>query len=317
MYNCCEEVIIINIISLNAFEYLFIYIYNEFKYINIINIPQNINNINEMSNIFKNNNRFAGLVDKSDYDKSSTSVKLMKKMGWKEGNGLGKNEDGIKTPLAVEKRESNSGLGFNVEEKRVNTFKDNSFRENNFRERRQNRYIGENERQRIMEQYQFEEKARKEFEKQDDDRKTQESLKMDNFPELVINKIENDIQLDESYIDKLKKVEVKIERNIDCDLENLKPGWTLIKKDNLTGKIILKSNVQINNIPFATEDKLPLNLLDTLVELHQRRTEEYIELNGYDNWEKMFKFPNWKECEDEIQDNSDEEYENISTDEDD
>ena len=82
-----------------------------------------------MSNIFKNNSRFAGLIDKPEYDKYSTSVKLMKKMGWKEGNGLGKNQDGIKTQLHVEKRENNIGIGFEADEKKINTF--NSFKSEN------------------------------------------------------------------------------------------------------------------------------------------------------------------------------------------
>lgn len=263
-----------------------------------------------MSNIFNSNSRFACLVENSDCDKTSKSVKLMKNMGWKEGNGLGKNQTGIKKPLEVEKRESNTGLGFIADEKKVNVFKDNSFRENDFRERRQNRYISESERQRIIEQYEVQAKIRKDFEKQEDDRKNLESLKIENFPELVIKKIENDIQLDISYIDKLKKIEEHTERVIDIDLENLKPGWTLIKKDKLSGKIITKNHIQTDKVSILKEEEIPINIFDELVELHQRRTEEYIELNGYDTWEKMFKFPNWRECEDEIEDDSDSELEN-------
>lgn len=264
-----------------------------------------------MTNIFNSTSRFAGLIENSDYDKTTKSVKLMKKMGWKEGNGLGKNEDGIKMTIEVEKREGKTGLGFIADEKKVNVFKDNHFRENDFRERRQNRYISESERQRIMEQYRVQEKIRKDFEKQEDDKKNLESLKIENFPELIIKKIEDENQLDISYIDKLKKTEEPTERIIDFDLENLKPGWSIIKKDKLSGKIIIKNKVQTNTISIVKEEEeIPINVFDELVELHQRRTEEYIELNGYDTWEKMFKFPNWRECENEFEDNSDDELEN-------
>lgn len=267
-----------------------------------------------MSNIFNNNSRFAGLMDKPGYDKTSTSVKLMKKMGWKEGSGLGKNQDGIKAPLEVEKRENNTGVGFKADEKKINTF--NSFKDNGFRDRRQNRYPSESERQRIREEYEAEEKARKEHEKQEQERLKQESLKIENFPELVNVKKEVDEPIEQNYIEKLKKVdEVKVDKDADPDLENLKPGWTLIKKDKLTGKIITKSKFQINKEP-QIEENVEINILNALVELHQRRTEEYIELYGYDTWEKMFKCPNWREWEAEFEDDSDEEYEDDYDDED-
>lgn len=268
-----------------------------------------------MSNIFKNNSRFAGLIDKPEYDKSSTSVKLMKKMGWKEGTGLGKNQDGIKAPLEAEKRENNSGLGFKSDEKKNNVFKDdNGAMHNNFRERRYNRYPSEQERQRILEEYRIEEEARKEREKQEAERKKQESLTPDNFPDLVLTKKEtNVIPQEQNYLEKLKKVDEVSEKNeVDEDLENLKPGWVLFKKDKLTGKLIMKGNVSVFKQPEISEEETGMNIVNALVELHQRRTEEYIELNGYDTWEKMFKFPGWREWEAEFEDDSDEEYEDES-----
>ena len=267
-----------------------------------------------MSNIFNTNTRFAGLVEKSEYDKSNISVKLMKKMGWKEGNGLGKNQDGIKKPVEAVKRDSNSGIGFNVDDKKVNIFKDTSIRGNDFRERRQNRYVGESERQRILEQYQAEDNKRKELIKQEDERKKLESLKIENFPELVINKIENDFQLDESFINKLNKIEENKDEVIDSDLENLKPGWTMMKKDKTSGKIITKSIVRLNKVNPLIKST-PKSILDLLVELHQKRKDEYIELNGYDTWEKMFKFPNWRESEAELDEIFDETSENSFNDE--
>lgn len=42
---------------------------------------------------------------------SAFAMKLMGKMGWKEGQGLGKNEDGMSKHIVITKREENLGLG--------------------------------------------------------------------------------------------------------------------------------------------------------------------------------------------------------------
>ena len=66
---------------------------------------------------------------------------------------------------------------------------------------------------------------------------------MVNFPELIsiVKKEDNKIEMNNSYIEKLKKVEeVNTKSNIDDDLVNIKPGWVLIKRDASTGKIIFK-----------------------------------------------------------------------------
>jgi Pin2-interacting protein X1 len=42
---------------------------------------------------------------------SAFAMKLMEKMGWKEGQGLGKNEDGMAKHIVITKREDNMGLG--------------------------------------------------------------------------------------------------------------------------------------------------------------------------------------------------------------
>ena len=45
------------------------------------------------------------------------------------------------------------------------------------------------------------------------------------------------------------------------------------------------------------EQKIVYDVFNALAELHQRRTDEYIEQYGYDEWERMFKFPDWRERE--------------------
>ena len=37
------------------------------------------------------------------------------------------------------------------------------------------------------------------------------------------------------------------------------------------------------------------DVLCALCDLHERRTQDFIELYGYDTWEKTFKWPNWEE----------------------
>ena len=264
-----------------------------------INIQLYNNSNPEMSNIFKTNSRFAGLIDNHEYNKDA---KLIKKMGWKEGDVLGKNQDGIKTPHEVEKCQNNLGIGFNKDEKKINSFnsfKDNGFKDNGFREPRQNRrYPSDIECQRLIQEQKAEDLARKEIEKQ-------EALKIENFPEFVINKKEIDVNQGQSYLEILKQVEVQDDdKNIDQDLVNLKPGWILIKKDKVTGKLITKCNIQIDDKP-KIEENTEMNVLKALVELHESRTQEFIELNGYDTWERMFKCRDWRERETGFEDDSD------------
>jgi hypothetical protein len=236
-----------------------------------------------MSNIFKTNSRFAALADDIPAKKD-------------------KKEN--KKPINDDKKEL-------VEEK-VNTFKseNNSFKNDGYRERRYNRYNDEYEIHRFRKEREAQEKARKE----EEELRKQKALTPDNFPDLVLNKKEpNQIPQEQNYLEKLKKVEeVKDEnKDIDTDLNNLKPGWLLIKKDKLTNKIIMKGNVPVPEMPeILDEDEIAINVINALSELHERRTQEYIELNGYDTWEKMFKFPDWREREAELEDDSDEDYDN-------
>jgi len=239
----------------------------------------------------------------------------MKKMGWKEGKGLGKNQDGIQEPLEVEKRKDNSGIGFKNDQKSFNSFKDNGHRE----QRRRDRPLNERELQQLREEYKAQDDARKELEKQEEEKRKQESLKMENFPELVLNKKDNNLIQEQNYLEKLMKVHIIEEDNEyedeDQYFNNPKPGWTLIKKDNLTGNVVVKGKDDIMKESEISEEDIAMKVINSLSDLHEKRTEEYIELNGYDNWEKMFKFQDWREWEAKYEDESD--YEDEDEDEDD
>lgn len=217
-----------------------------------------------MSNIFKSNSRFSALVDDIPQQKNK------------------------------EKKE----LSTNVEnkEEKFNSFKsERSFKsESNFKG------FNEKGRERYRLEREEEIKAQKEFDEREKERKKQESLKIENFPELVsISKNENKEDLKISYIETLKKEEDIIEKIIDKDLENLKPGWVLFKRNPLTRRTIVKNHIETDIIENKEkpENEIGIDIINALVELHNKRTDEYIKNYGYEEWEKMFKFPDWRERE--------------------
>jgi hypothetical protein len=107
-----------------------------------------------------------------------------------------------------------------------------------------------------------------------------------------------------NYLEKMKTSvdEEKNELMVDMEYENLEPGCLLIKRDPLTNKIIHKYKkgnytdekyLEKDLSEELSNDLINNNrIINTLVELYDKRTEEYIELWGHDDWEKMFRFPN-------------------------
>jgi hypothetical protein len=144
----------------------------------------------------------------------------------------------------------------------------------------------------------------REQEQREKERIKQESLKIENFPDLLVvsNKKEFMEHIKKvSYIEKLQK-EDDIKKYIDTDLENLKPGWVLLKSDPLTRRTIIKHHPEINikekkQKKEKTEKEIAMDVLNVLVDIHEKRTREYIDNFGYDEWEGMFKFPDWRERE--------------------
>lgn len=80
----------------------------------------------------------------------------------------------------------------------------------------------------------------------------------------------------------------------DIEYENLTPGCLLIKKDPLTNKIInkYKKGSNINEKYLEKEFTDNIQVINSLVDLYHKRTNDFIELWGYDEWEKEFRFPN-------------------------
>jgi hypothetical protein len=202
------------------------------------------------------------------------------------------------SPAKKDTKKQNNGIKKEIIEEKNNSFKseNNTFKNDGFRERSYNRY--NNERERL----EAEVKAKKMEEE------LKKSFTIDNYPELVSNKKETVVtNQEQTYIEKLKKInEVKDENKE--DEPELKEGWISIKRDKSTNKLVIKKKTIPIKKPEILEEEIAINVINVLVELHERRTEEYIELNGYDAWEKNFKFPDWREKEAELEeDDSDEE----------
>lgn len=243
----------------------------------IINIHSNKNFITNMSNIFKSNSRFSVLAD---------DLPTIKKENKKEN-----------------KKELNPQVQTENKEERFNSFKNDYPREDRRKENYFKQY-DEKERERQRKEREEKNKAQKEFEERERERLKEESLKSENFPDLVVcpkkDKKKSDKINNISYVEKLKEENDSIMNDkIEPSLENLKPGWLLIKRDSKTGKIITKHGPKTHFFEekIKSEKELAMDVLNSLVKLHEKRKAEYIELNGYDTWEKMFKFPNWREEE--------------------
>jgi hypothetical protein len=140
--------------------------------------------------------------------------------------------------------------------------------------------------------------------KREADRKIKEEqiklvLTIENFPELApklgqnistTNGTINYASLSEKLTTSV--VENKVTSNVDIDYKNLLPGWSIIKKDIDKNNITIKTKPLKESILEKNNDN-NFQLLNALVELHENRTSEYIENWDYDEWEKMFKFPNY------------------------
>jgi hypothetical protein len=240
-----------------------------------------------MSNAFKQNSRFAALVEDNPTPK-------------KDNKKQQKNSE-----IKIENKEEHNNN---------NTFKENDF--NSFKNRdRETRFrpYDEKERQNLREKKEVEENKKKEKAKFEKEKFEKESLKIDNFPTLGLEKSKKEDKAKLCYVEKIKLVKQCTNNsnntnNIDLDLVDLKPGWVLLKRDPITRRTIIKSHPEKPVIEkHVTEQEIGKNILKSLVDLYEKRTQEYIDTYGYDTWEKMFKSPNWREEEAELGAESDEE----------
>lgn len=146
--------------------------------------------------------------------------------------------------------------------------------------------------------------------------KTIVNMDISNFPELVQVKNKKEELNKMNFLNKVIKEDgeknneeinnnndEKQSNELDIEYMNLKPGWSLLKRDKLTGKTIIKHKptertlreLERNKINERekSEKEIVYDVFKRLAEIYEERTKEYIELWGYDEWEKMHRFPNY------------------------
>ena len=154
-------------------------------------------------------------------------------------------------------------------------------KKNNFIENRYNRRQNDNEVRKRREKQEIEYNNNKFKELQE--KKIINVISINDFPELISinNKKISSNQI--NFLDVIKKVETK------CNKEEI------INKTKLNKEALLFKSDALNTTYKEEEIKneVAYEVLTKLVELYEKRTKKYIELWGYDEWEKMFNFPNY------------------------
>ena len=121
----------------------------------------------------------------------------------------------------------------------------------------------------------------------------QKNFTPENFPDLVPSTKNTHTSLTGntilSFVDKVKTIIPNNDINDNADY--IRPGYIYITKDKITNKLIKKYGE--STYTKKESDITIYNSIQKLVELYEKRTEEYIESWGYDEWEKMFRFPNY------------------------
>lgn len=169
-------------------------------------------------------------------------------------------------------------------EEKIILNKNNTFK-HNYNERR----LSNNEYIRVKDN---ECKIKKEQERKKMEEDKKQSLSKENFPELSNKQlVKYTVPSATSFIHKLNEM-------VQTELVENEPekGWVTIKYDETMCKIVMifdEVNKDISEPSSDTEDILcNHNTMIALADLHKRRTEEYIELWGKEDWEKYFLFSN-------------------------
>jgi len=275
-----------------------------------------------MNNIFKQNSRFGSLAEEASLTKDPKKNNNKNKINEdrfkieedkpKDGEGSPKNENNsFKNPVNSFKSEGNSFKKSYDDRPQMNY--NNGYQRNSLTNR---------ESKESIERRALEEKLRKEEADKIEEERLAKALSIDNFPTLgkkenkstkepannsFLAKLKNSIENDK------KQNEVKIQE----EKKKPKPGWAVISKDPLTGRSKIEyGELPLDKKPEKTENEMAYDVLCALCDLHERRTQEFIDLYGYDTWEKTFKSPNWRE-EEEYLERMDEEYEALMASDDD
>ena len=121
----------------------------------------------------------------------------------------------------------------------------------------------------------------------------EKNLSEDNFPELVVeskNSENNNLPIQKnsiSFLDTIKKEIIHEKKKI------ITPGWVNITFDKKIRKPKFEYGILNNYIINKTQEELVDDVLYSLSLLYDKRINEYINLWGYDEYEKNFLFPNY------------------------
>jgi hypothetical protein len=112
----------------------------------------------------------------------------------------------------------------------------------------------------------------------------------ENFPQLTnVTKKENKIQ-EEKKINYIDKVNILKKTNIISNVEDeVKPGWVKLEKNKITKQVTIK---YVKRTYLSDDERLmtPEDVLNNLINLHERRKNEYIRDWGEESYEKTFRF---------------------------
>lgn len=210
-----------------------------------------------MNNLFKNNSRFASLADEDGFVKVDNKSKKVK-----EEN---KNKDENK------KKEENTGSGsnrfkFNDSEKETNAFK----KDNNYRDER----------------YRNDRYRRNDFVT----RKPEPIIKEEPKP-VLLTVDDFSTSLSSIKTEEQKKPIISFSERAAL---NANKGEVVKAASKSTVTSVWEEKDYSDN---RSEQQMAYEVLNSLCNLHERRTAMYIERYGYDAWERTFKFEGWEEEE--------------------
>lgn len=127
------------------------------------------------------------------------------------------------------------------------------------------------------------------------------ALDIENFPELV--SVEKKVTSVQSYtfLEKTKPKQIVVVEN--TKEEKIPYGWVKITRDLITNRMVLKYNANYETVEKKKKDEkeerkriyeenkekmYSYEVINSLNDLHLKRTQEYIDNWGYDEYEKVF-----------------------------
>jgi hypothetical protein len=135
-------------------------------------------------------------------------------------------------------------------------------------------------------------------------KKEKNILANENFPQLLTNvknakpneKITEKKEI--NFIDKIKCEKKEIlnqKNNINEYNDDIEPGWVEISFNPKTREFSRRYNLRYvqKNDTTTYNNNNENKALNALIKTHKKRTQEYIDMWGYEEWEKMFRFPDY------------------------